>query len=504
VTTAGAVRRAAAIVACAAATVAACGDVADRSRPNPRAIFDATRGADSARFVLQVAVTGFEDAPDDIFEFSGVADFARRRGVATGRIRPRSETATTATAERDVPPADEASPVEIRWIGPDFYQYAHDEELFGATGARPWIRVDGDRLLDAAPCAREQIEDPFARQASFALVPDPVGTLDALPSLDRPLERVGADTVRGVPTVHWRVADVALPTPCAPGPDDRPAFVSTIEVWIDGDQRARRIRTRTEAAGDDARPDRPTGPWDSSVEFFDFGVAVEVEAPPADQVHDLTEFMISGFQGVGQVDPGDWRVGARGSFSGRAWTVWHARTSTGYDCYDVVGLATAGGGGFESSGPGTAAPPTHEGREATCWPRALPRAVPFVALAGERAGDESVMVGIVDVAAGSARFEFADGTSVPADTDPDTRLAQWSGPTASRPVRVTSEGGSCALEFALSVLGEDHTVLASPPSREEIERMLEELQRSPPSGLELTGSFCDGVVSLAEVREALR
>jgi hypothetical protein len=80
-------------------------------------------------------------------------------------------------------------------------------------------------------------------------------------------ERVREEAVRGVPTVRYRLrvsCEQAELTDCETAP---------VEVWIDEDDVVRRIWL------EDAD-------FDGAIEFFDFGAAVDIEPPPADQVVD--------------------------------------------------------------------------------------------------------------------------------------------------------------------------------------------------------------------------
>ena len=64
------------------------------------------------------------------------------------------------------------------------------------------------------------------------------------------------------------------------------ASTSFIEVWIDEDGLTRRMRYQQ------TMPDRST--MDLTQEYYDFGVEVEVSAPPDDEVFDVTDLMSGG------------------------------------------------------------------------------------------------------------------------------------------------------------------------------------------------------------------
>jgi hypothetical protein len=80
-------------------------------------------------------------------------------------------------------------------------------------------------------------------------------------------ERVGEEDVRGDETVRYR-----LTVECEKANLDC-ATTSHVDVWIDGDGIVRRIAVEDDSA-------------EGTIEFYDFGGDVDVEAPPADEVVD--------------------------------------------------------------------------------------------------------------------------------------------------------------------------------------------------------------------------
>jgi hypothetical protein len=115
------------------------------------------------------------------------------------------------------------------------------------------------------------------------------------------IEEIGEEDVRGTETTHYRaeidVDKVVEQLRDADISDDARELAEkgleqfeggTIptDVWIDDDGRARRqdveMRLRVEGETLDVR---------TRVEMFDFGVEVDVEAPPADEVVDISELL---------------------------------------------------------------------------------------------------------------------------------------------------------------------------------------------------------------------
>jgi hypothetical protein len=85
-------------------------------------------------------------------------------------------------------------------------------------------------------------------------------------------ERVGEEAVRGAPAVRYRLrvsCEEAELTDCS-------GETAPVEVWIGEDDVVRRIWL--EDAG-----------FNGTIEFFDFGVAVDMQPPPANQVEDVDE-----------------------------------------------------------------------------------------------------------------------------------------------------------------------------------------------------------------------
>jgi hypothetical protein len=108
--------------------------------------------------------------------------------------------------------------------------------------------------------------------------PRPDEVLDLLVKLSKDVERVGNDEIRGVSADHYRahVDDKALGDE-ADLPEPKGLV---IDAWIDRDGLLRRIRVPY--AGTE-------GPVEV-IDLYDFGVPVDVEAPPADEVVSEKEF----------------------------------------------------------------------------------------------------------------------------------------------------------------------------------------------------------------------
>ena len=121
---------------------------------------------------------------------------------------------------------------------------------------------------------------------------DPAQYLRWLWAVGEDVEELGTETVRGVETTHYR-ATVELDRVVEAGePEVRDATrvwidllkrqlelgEVPIDVWVDEDGLVRRIEQEYEVGGTQTQ---------IRMELDDFGIEVDAEAPPADQVIDL-------------------------------------------------------------------------------------------------------------------------------------------------------------------------------------------------------------------------
>lgn len=108
------------------------------------------------------------------------------------------------------------------------------------------------------------------------------------------VEEVGTETVRDVETTHYRfTADIAALAES--GPEElRSSYEQLVEitgaeevpteVWIDGDDRVRRIVTEVEIEQQGQQLTQQ-----STVEYYEFGVELDVQPPPEEDTVDITE-----------------------------------------------------------------------------------------------------------------------------------------------------------------------------------------------------------------------
>lgn len=283
-------RRSVAVMTVAAAALATgCGTstspTAAPTTPDPAAVFaaafTATTGAHTARVQIRTRTSadgGAGASVDSTSAVDGVIDFAKGTRQLVTQLPTGGQ-------------------VETRFVDGALYTQL-SSALSSRPGQKPWLKVT------LPPQA-----------AGAAAVNDPSRTLTYLKGAAAALTVVGQEQVRDATTTHYR-ADIDLkklaaesgPTPQAGG-TDRGALLRKLlgrdtlplDVWVDAQQRVRRLQTvlpTLQLTGATGRPHgsttgapvlpsaapRTTGSSTSTEEFYDFGVAVDVQPPPADQV----------------------------------------------------------------------------------------------------------------------------------------------------------------------------------------------------------------------------
>jgi len=266
-------------VVCAGALVlGACGGSSDFSSAVPpkatlARVLNATSAAKTARVSMRVSVVGGPTASAGAFDLD-----------ATGAIdmqRQDSELTTRATV------AGRSVAIPERVVDGVVYMQL-PAGIPGIT--KPWVSVDTRNGFGASA-------QGFGQSQS-----DPTKFLSALAGVSDDVAEVGHEPVRGVDTTHYRATvdmGKALASPNVPaGLRDRlktlaPQFGNAklpVEVWVDSDGRARKelvtvkiadlVGAAASAAGDTA--------VQVELELWDFGTAVSIAAPPADQVQSLS------------------------------------------------------------------------------------------------------------------------------------------------------------------------------------------------------------------------
>jgi hypothetical protein len=423
----------------------ACSAGAGSSTPSARVIVDATR-SNSARFETVTHVSESRSGPRITLEASGVVDFANGRGESTVTESDPSSTTPTSTPT----PATGGVVTKARWIGDRAFS-SGATSLLAPRSTKLWTLIDEARVHAAFPCVPAKSEESASGAAE-----DPSTVLSTLRDRGLTFTRVGTGAVRGVSTTHLHSAPTtSVPKACPTSRRPAPSVKTTIDVWIDNSNRARRIHglmtVSTPAYATD--PGLPTATsftvpagtetLDSTTEFFDFGTSVDVQAPPADQTYDETDAFLAQLRGPGTVAADGWHVVARGRLGRGPWTVFSARTTTGWLCYDAPGTGQGAVGAITSSNGF----PKHGKDASQC---SIPGTAAFFgvfnAFINTIDGGRRIIVGVTTTP-GAATITFTDGTSQRLTVDPATSLVNWSRPsTGPAPLRIIVDGTSCRLD----------------------------------------------------------
>lgn len=258
--------RALTLLAVLAALLAGCGANDPLAAEEVSAAAQETAEAGSSR--IEISGT---DGKDSI-SMAGVADYEGRRTHLTFR--------GTVDGER--------SEGELVLVGDAFY--VRSDAFFSAAdlaAAPPEARkrLEGKRWL-SLPVAFDVEDSLDGLVFPFPLV-DPSELLQTFQQVGGEPTRLGEKDVRGIPTDGYRLQlDLARLVARAPAEQRRalraelarrPEKLLPVEVWIDDVGRARRFVIELDEVP-------------ATIDFFDFGVDVDVQAPPKEDVLDGEEF----------------------------------------------------------------------------------------------------------------------------------------------------------------------------------------------------------------------
>jgi hypothetical protein len=269
--------------------LAGCGAERESSAPPQQreetlaAAFRKTTDAGSSRMTFQARVQAAGETVD--FSGKGLFDYRHARGRLTydlgelAKVDPESEGIGRMTMVFD---------------GLVFYM-----QIDGLRSELPrgktWVKVD---LAKAGGGAGAELGGVSQLSQS------PAQQLQYLRASSKEIDEVGEETVRGVETTRYRaVVDLrkALELQVADAPpkfreamrrDLEKSIEQTgvneipLDVWIDGEGLPRRMLLdfKVGEQGENAE-------LQMTMDLFDFGVAVSVSTPPADEVLDISEFM---------------------------------------------------------------------------------------------------------------------------------------------------------------------------------------------------------------------
>ena len=172
-------------------------------------------------------------------------------------------------------------PQSSQLITKDSIAYIEAGALPGAPTNTEWISIDFAAVGAQMGVNLEAFRQNGAGQLAY---------LSEVTDVDE----VGTETVRDAETTHYRfVTDLAALA--ENGPEElRPSYEQLIQmtgteeiptqVWIDGDDLVRRIVTDFEIEQQGQQITQQ-----STIEYFDFGVEVDVQSPPESDTVDITE-----------------------------------------------------------------------------------------------------------------------------------------------------------------------------------------------------------------------
>jgi hypothetical protein len=155
--------------------------------------------------------------------------------------------------------------------------------ILGGSGDGKWLSIDASKAGTSS-----------GGFSSFGQG-DPTKFLAYLETVSDDVKQVGTDTVRGVETKHYTATlDLGKTIDRAKVPDalreklkgllqqgGAQAQTIPVEVWVDSDGHVRRTTMQMQSAT-------------VTLEFYDFGAPVNVEAPPADQIISLPDLTQNG------------------------------------------------------------------------------------------------------------------------------------------------------------------------------------------------------------------
>lgn len=184
---------------------------------------------------------------------------------------------------------------EMRQVENKIYMKVPEEFAAQMSGAKPWVEMD----LDAV--SRQQGSVNLG-QMQPGVAQDPTGQLEYLRGVSESVEKVGKEQVRGTQTTRYRATIDLKKAAAQDDPETREAYDETIEmlgasklpveVWLDEQNRIRRLAMNStvpapeSAASPNASRGDATMRTQTVAEYYDFGVPVDVQAPPSDETMD--------------------------------------------------------------------------------------------------------------------------------------------------------------------------------------------------------------------------
>lgn len=180
--------------------------------------------------------------------------------------------------------------MEVRQVGDVVYVKMPEEFMAQMPGAKPWIEMDANSV--------------YGQPAGAA--GDPTRQLEYLRGVSDSVEKVGRGEVRGVQTTRYRATIDMKEAVAERGGEARKASDETlrqlgvskvpVEIWLDDQNRVRRyaMDMTMSMPENTASPEMPEGGkmrMNMVVEYYDFGLPLNVQAPPPNQTTDGSKLM---------------------------------------------------------------------------------------------------------------------------------------------------------------------------------------------------------------------
>ena len=244
---------------------------------------DATISESTARVAMTIVVS-VVDLPKVTTPIEGAVDFAHR---ATAMTVDLSETLGSMGAT-----GDDAT-LEQRTGGTVLYMRSPLLSRAAGIATGKWLKFDLTELA--------KVKDVDLSQLQEAARNDPRQGLAFLEGVTQDgVDELGHDDVRGVETTRYRAeVDLEKALSRSGSVTDREAFKRLVEsvgtktvevdVWIDGDNRIRRVRIPYRAPYKTG-----TAGVTMTLEYFDFGAKVDVAPPPESDVVDYRDVLEGG------------------------------------------------------------------------------------------------------------------------------------------------------------------------------------------------------------------
>ena len=250
------------VLLAAALVLAGCGD-------DPAKVLAAapakTQAAGSSKMAIDISVSAPAGGQQVEFNGQGAFDYAGRKGSLSVQL--------------PAGPGGAANTLDVVVIGDVVYQRLPAASGLKLPKGKPWVRLD-TKQLGTTGAAQSQASDPRA-------------ALRFLAGVSGKIDTVGKEKLRDAGTTHYRTTlDLTKAAKAASGDSGAiDALIKQIgtssvpaDIWIDGDGRLRRLHYGVDVKAAQATPQATK--IDVDLELFEFGTAVTVAPPPADQVAD--------------------------------------------------------------------------------------------------------------------------------------------------------------------------------------------------------------------------